>query len=89
LKEYTPTIGINTLPEWFLILRNDAMLSSKSVAELFGFKDGSAFQRSSFFKNGFPPPDDKKYRKIVSYNQHGANFWSKRTIINFLMQLEV
>lgn len=60
-----------TLPEWFTLMNQNATLSARDVANLFGFSNTDSIRESHF-----PPPD------YVSRGHNGnpRRFWKVSTI---------
>lgn len=78
MKHFVP----EKLPFWFQNMNVDGALSSKEVAEIFGFKDGNSVV-TSVCSGRFPEPDykDKPFSRSKSGRGGITCKWKKSTIL--------
>jgi hypothetical protein len=72
-----PHLFPQSLPSWFLIMNENARLTSKDVAELFGFKNRRVVT-TDVSRGHFPEPDDSLSRGAA---QKRTSVWKKSTIL--------
>ena len=66
---------VTELPEWFIILPNDAKLVAKDVMELFGFRS-----HRTLAANSFPKPDGSQ-QGHSKFKHCWRPTWSKQILL--------
>jgi hypothetical protein len=80
---------VTELPEWFVILPQDARISARDVANLFGFKGVGSFY--VLVTQGSFPAADCSSKSIFSGRGKTAKrcFWSKKVILEEINRRKV
>jgi len=74
------TIKLHDLPVWFILAKDNASISSKDVADMFGFATYQSLL-SSVRKGSFPFPDGSFVAKNASIHSKKRIFWRKSTLL--------
>lgn len=87
-------------PEWFILLRADALVCAKDLAPMFGFKKADSISDHVKQYKDFPAPDtSKKEMRKREFLKLGTNmterkfpsdtkYWKKSTIVEFVRGLQ-